>query len=137
MALRWESVGDQGDLVTAKMTVQFGEELHDRFVVVRAWLHAEDEGGFAAVGPEAHGGGHRPALPVEVVGADGGLALRCPGGSHRGEEADPGLVLEDDPGPPGPGDHRGSRPTQTRRRLKGHHDRGDSFVDPQTLNDVV
>ena len=31
------------------------------------------------------------------------LALRRPGGPHRGEEAEPALVLEDDPGAPGPG----------------------------------
>ena len=40
---------------------------------------------------------------VEVVAQDRGLALRCPGGPHRGEEAEPALVLEDDPSVPGPG----------------------------------
>ena len=34
---------------------------------------------------------------------DGRLALRCPGGPHRGEEAESALVLEGDPGDCGPG----------------------------------
>jgi hypothetical protein len=32
-----------------------------------------------------------------------GVAFGRPGGMHYGEEAEPALVLEDDPGPPGPG----------------------------------
>ena len=90
-------------LSPSEVAVEFGEELHDRLVVVGARLHAEDEGRFAAVGPKAHRGRHRQPLPVEVVGEDGGLTLRRPGGPHRGEEAEPALVLEDDPRPPGPG----------------------------------
>src|ERR1700722_19049373 len=72
-----------------------------RFAVVRARPHAKDEGGIAAVGPQEDSGRHREALPVEVVGEDGGLALGRPGGSHRGEEAYPALLFEADPGVPG------------------------------------
>ena len=102
-AMGRRSVPDERDLVAIQMAVELGEELHDGFVVVATRLHAEDEGGVAAVGPEAERGRHRQALPVEAVGEDRGLPLGCPGGPHRGEEAEPALVLEDDPGVPGPG----------------------------------
>ena len=97
-----KSVPDESDPVAVQVAMEFGEELHDGFVVVAPRLHAEDEGGVGAVGPEAQSGRHREALPVEVVGEDRGLPLGRPGRPHRGEEAEPALVLEDDPGVPGP-----------------------------------
>jgi hypothetical protein len=100
-AVRRESVPDQGHLVAVEVAVEFGEELHDRFVVLRARLHTEHEGGFAAVGPKAHRGRHRQSFPVEMVREDGRLALGCPGGSHRGEEAEPALGKRSRPPWPG------------------------------------
>jgi len=102
-AVRRESVPDEGDLVAVQVTVELGEELHEGLVVVGTRLHPKHEGCVAAVGSEAQRGRHRQALPVEVVGEDRGLPFGRPGGPHRGEEAEPALVLEDDPGVPGPG----------------------------------
>src|ERR1022692_2875313 len=100
--MRRKSVPDEGDLVAVQVTVELSEELHQRFVVVGTGLHTEDEGCLGAVGPEAQSGRHGQALPVEAVAEDWGLPLGRPGGPHRGEEAEPALVLEDDPRVPGP-----------------------------------
>ena len=103
-AVRGEPVPDERDLVTAQMTVQLEKELHDGFVVVRARPQAEDQGGIAGVGRKADGSRHGESLPaVEAVTQHRGVAFGRPGGMHYGEEAEPALVLEDDPGPPGPG----------------------------------
>ena len=102
-AVRRESVPNEGDLVAVEVTMEFGEELHDRLVVVGARLHAEDKGRLAAVGSKTHRGRHRQPLPVEVVGEDGRLTLGCPGRPHRREEAEPAFVLEDRSTRPWPG----------------------------------
>ena len=100
--MRRKTVPDEADLVAVQVTVELDEESHQRLVVVGTGLHAKNQRRLGAVEPEAQRGPHRQALPVEVVGEDRGLPLGRPGRPHLGEEAEPALVLEDDPGVPGP-----------------------------------
>ena len=79
------------------------EELDERILVVGTGPHIEDEPGVGAVGGEADGGGHRETLPAEAVLEHGGATPGRPGRPHRGEEAEPALVLETDPGFPASG----------------------------------
>ena len=101
------------------------EELDERILVVGTGPHIEDEPGVGAVGGEADGGGHRETLPAEAVVEHGGATPGRPGRPHRGEEAEPALVLETDPGFAASGDYcfsarrGGRRVSRSRRVLHG------------------
>jgi len=83
--------------------VQLTEKDDERLVVERSGLQGKDERRVSAVGRVGEGPGHGESLPVEVVRENRGLAFRCPGGPHRGEEREPRLVFEDDPRVPASG----------------------------------
>lgn len=97
--MRGESVPDERGLVTTQQIVQLGDELDQRLVVERARSHGEHQIRVGPVGRKGERTRHRETLPVEVVSEHRGLAARCPGGSHRGEERETRLVFEDDPRP--------------------------------------
>ena len=96
--MRGQPVPDQRELVPAEVVVQVLEEFDERVLVVGPGTHGEHEPGIAAVGCESDSCGYRKALPAEVVMQDRSLAPERPGGPHRGEEGEPALVLEADPG---------------------------------------
>src|ERR1035437_10663373 len=77
--------------------MQVFKELNEQFLVVSTRPHVEHEPGVGPIGGEADGGGHREALPAEMVMEYRGLAFRRPCRPHRGEEAEPALVLDADP----------------------------------------
>ena len=105
--LRWDGSPSQMRVTLSSSRWRWGfeEELHDGVVVVGARLHPEHERSFRTIGSEAHRRRHgQTACQLfRWWRRTGVLAPWCPGGPHRGEEAEPALVLEDDPGVPGPG----------------------------------
>ena len=78
--------------------MELAKELDQALFVVGARERPEHEPGVVAPGGVADNGRHRQPFPVEGVGEHRCLAPGRPGGPHGGDEAEPALVLEADPG---------------------------------------
>jgi hypothetical protein len=96
--MRRQPVPDQDDTATAKLSLQVGQELDKRDVVVAAGSRLEAQPAPLEIPPECHGDGNGEFLPVEGVDQDGGFATGRPRAADRRPLGDAALVLEDKPG---------------------------------------
>jgi hypothetical protein len=100
--MRRQTIPDQDETPTAKMTLELVQEADERDVVVTARPRLEEEAAAAEVPSERQAHGEGELRPVEGMDQDGGLPARGPRAADGRPLRDAALVLENDPGPATP-----------------------------------